>query len=359
MVRSIPFLIFSIIFACLAVSCGDSDPEIDHSNSLTSTSNIISAVRNDFVPDSLSFTEGHQSPSFQEIMAMPENPCAGIGLFICQPILLKLYVGLAQNFLELTQEITSSIGGALGNQPVGASGNFSDSGYDYTFSRPAENELTILVERGGEAVNNIAIDGNSIALNFNLDRASGDNEGRPGALQVNLTYASEDNWEITVFVLNIDECRAEDPRAPESIHVYMKREDNLWTGKATTYHPRWGDQEPDCSADPGAGELGIMTDFVGNQDAAKVEVYFVPIAVTDLNDIKGDSPSYAIDQICNHFPICDTPPDNFPIPYCNPANASTAEWGDDCNSISTDVSEADFSPLLDWVLPANLREMAI
>lgn len=351
------YLLISLLASLLFISsCGsDSDPEISkpQTHALTSASSRVAAVQSSFAPDSLSTSESSYSTLSYKMLSQPENPCEGMDLWDCQPFLLNLYIEFARIFLGLAQEIIDNMGRGIGALEVGSSGNFNDSGFEYHFSRPSQDALTVLILLDGESVNYINIDGDDITLKFNIQNS--DNSNSLDGIQVNLIYNNENDWEVTVYALGINECDPNDPRAPESIYVHMKHEESLWSGKASMYHPRWGEENPECGASLGEGELGILTDFIGDNDAAKVEVYFVPESETSTANVKNGD--YEINQICENFPICETPIEDREIPYCNPSNTMTALWNNNCSSISTDVSESNFGPAANWIMPRELRDM--
>lgn len=317
-------------------------------NATSSVSSNLETISEDFTPASLS--PGTSSTAgLKNQQGQSGDPCAeSDDLYDCQPVLLRLYLDMAEMFVDMTQQIVDEVGGRLGSLGDGTSGVETFEGRTIHYSKSSATDFSILMEDTGP-VAYFDINGTVYTLQMDLDNLE-EADDASGKLEVVVNYEADDSWSIEIFILEMD-CDSSDPRAPERIHIRVARSGALWKGKAMFYNGRWLSRTASCSvAESDEESMNIYTDFVASETAAKASVYMMSRAKDDLADIA----DFGMDQ----FPINfsgggDDNTSDYKNPFCNPASTLDALWDNDCASIDTNVSSADYGPASDWIVPSE------
>ncbi|WP_409478687.1 hypothetical protein [Pseudobdellovibrio sp. HCB154] len=325
----------------------------------------ISAVSSDFTPESLNADLGGSS-----VGAMNGNPCQGTnGLVDCQPNLLKLYLAVSKQQLDMVASIVSGVGAQLGQLEEGASGTVNEDGMILEYSKTDSLNWSITIRNASNS--NIAVyvlvANNSYTLELNFANFPPE-DGAPtqGSYQSIIDYTDADTWSMTSTMLD-SECNPDDVRAPQNIRIAMSKGSGLWKGKAMLYHPRWAEFSPDptCATTPSdANGLNMFSDFVGDNTAAKMNVYMVK-RTRAANAIT----SHPLSDICNEYVgICDgggqigtETPASYPNSVCVEASNGAANWNSDCSAVTggSSVAAASFGPAGDWIAPSSFYNMSI
>lgn len=322
----------------------------------STTSDITSSldtISQDFTPDSLETNSGTSSRLVKN-QEQGGDPCANSqDLYDCQPVLLRLYLDMAQTFVDMTRDVVSELGTALGDIPDGSQGTETVEGETIHYSKESASNFSILME-GAEPIAYFNIADTVYTLQMDLDslEEAGDAGGK---LEIVVDYESENSWSIVIFILGMD-CDSSDPRAPERIHIRVARSSNLWTGKAMFYSGRWLSQTASCSVEESDGNsMSFYTDFVASDIAAKASVYMLSRSKTSLSDIE----NFGMDQFSINFSGQDDDTSAYSNPFCNPASTLDALWNNDCSSIDSSVSSASYGPASDWIVPNTFYQETI
>lgn len=104
--------------------------------------------------------------------------------------------------------------------------------------------------------------------------------------------------------------------------------------------------------------MEFLTEFIGDDEAAKVNVFVTPQTINDSDDINDD---YALSELCDTFPFCSgwSGMEEFTNPYCNRPDNLIALWDNNCSDLSESVANHDFSSDISWVLPTKLQNLSI
>ena len=322
----------------------------------------LTTISNNFAPVSLSY----QSSKDSDRSGDPCDFCSDQSdcLYQCQPVLLRLYVNMAKQFLDMTIEIISQISSHLVAAPIG-SGSVSEGDMTWSYNKTSDTVLSFLGVNGNNPAFYVNINDNEYTIKANLSEM--DDTDETSLIEINVTYTDENNWTVEGMFTGI-ECDDNDVRAPEIFRVKMIKDDDLWKGKAMLYSGRWAAASPTCStASSDAISMNFFTDFVGNDTAAKASVYmmqsdddlgadYVNIGNFDMSDLCTSCPGLGIygGQDCSGWF------DGYPNPFCNESSNIEALWGNTCSSLTAAVSEADYSQTSDWsYTPTEFKNLEI
>jgi hypothetical protein len=347
-----------IALSLTLVHCGTILSSSEEETSTSTTSTVVTnleTVQSDLTPDSLNYTQNSASASVAASKAGDSgNPCAEADdLFDCQPILLQLYMEMAQSVLDSVTSIISAVGTAMGNVEDGGSGTATWGATSVQYSKTTETDYSIILSANSTPIGYVDVNGNIYTVKMDLDNISEENTGgAAGNIQATVTYTDENTWSI-VFLLTGMACSESDVAAPERIQIQVDKASGLWAGKAMLYGPRWFGNGLTCSSEAtDATSMNFYTDFVGNDTAAKASVYMMQRDKNSLDDIS----DYGMDAIGNDFGG-DT--SAYVNPFCNPANTLDALWGNTCSDFDATVSAADYSASTNWVTPYDFYQLAI
>lgn len=363
---NIKILIRVLMISSLIASCTKKkdDDSADTTNFTTDTIAKISTVSSDFAPGSLD-----AGASGSSVETFNSNPCTGTnGLIDCQPNLLKLYLSVSKQQLDMLTTIVSSVGSQLGHLADGASGSTSGDSLNIQYSKTDSDtwSLTLVNASTSQTAAYISVDGGLYTLELNFANMPAEpNTPTQGSYSSVISYTDANTWSITSTMLD-SECQSDDVRAPQNVSIVMSKADGLWKGKAMLYHPRWASFSPDptCSTTPtDAIGLNMYSDFVGDGTVAKMNVYMLK-RTRAANEIT----SHPLSDICTEYPsICSSgnigseTPTSYPNSVCVEASTGDSNWNSSCSSISggAAVSSASFGASSDWVAPSSFYNMSI
>lgn len=330
---------FLPIILFLSLSCGSSSSTPGGSTTTSDAVSDLETVSTGFTPASLE--NGNETRNIA-VKQEGSDPCATADdLFDCQPILLRLYLDMAKDFVDLTKSVIEEVGEGIGDLPDGSSDSIVVEGQTINYSKTSDSLYSILIEEGGEPAAFFDVSGDTYTLKLDLDNLS-DAGGQAGQVDIALTYTDAENWSIVVLVAGM-ECDASDPRAPERIHIRVSRSGAAWTGKAMFYNGRWRADNVSCTTtETDALSMNFYTDFVANDTAARASVYMLSRSATDLSDIE----DFGMDG-------------SYLNPFCNPATTLAAVWDDDCSSLDATLSATAYGSADDWIVPSEFYQMAI
>lgn len=339
----------------MLVACKKKEDSSTASANISSTvvTNLVQ-VSSDFTPDSLASSTASSSSLKQQ-----SNPCAGTSDFaVCQSNLIREYVKLGKDAVDLTTQLVSSVGSALGEVADGSTGTTSDS--KVTWSKTDANNWSALFRgTGGASALYISIVNNTYTLKANGSVLESD----PSSFTVEATinYTDSNTWTVNVFFVNT-ECKVLDPKAPSKVLINLSKENGLWTGKSMIYAPRFEapGQTVTCSTTAGASDVVMYTDFVGNDSSTKASLYMAPGSASTFTS----SPSsFDLKNICSTLSLtCNGAGSNLSSsfssltfnPWCTTGPGVAPTWNNSCSSNST-VSSASYSAASNWIEPATLK----
>lgn len=357
--KKLSMLFSLILFTVMTAACGGGDNSDSSSGNTTTTvvGNNLQSISNNFTPSSLDYSSNSNKPLLTNNTLLHQtsvDPCEGVDLFECQPILLRLYLDMGQMFLDSAREIVSEIGTNLGSIPDGGSGTVTDGDETIYYSKNSSTDFSILMKQSGSSAGYVDVSGSQYTIQLdlaNMPDDDGNGGEQTGKVDINVTYTDDETWSITVFIAGMA-CQANDPRAPERVSIQISRANGLWTGKAMLYNGRWfsgisDTSTPSCGiAESDAMSMNMYTDFVGNDTASRVSVYMMSRTKSGLTDIA----DFGMDSLSTNFGIFfDT--SAYSNPFCNSASNLTALWGNDCSSLDTTVSSASYGASSGWIVP--------
>ena len=384
-VRSLlTFMLISLFMSGLLISCASEEEDVSSGNSnfASSTADNMSAIYNDYVPNSMA-SGSSSSPALLSAsihadgsgaQASDDDVCGDSDLFECQPKLLKLYIQMSREVFLVTRQFLVEMGGHLGDLADGASGvvNTGD-GMTVYYSKTSASEWDVVATTSVGTVFDVSVADNVYTLKMNENNNPDSSDTTEVHVVVNYTDAS--NWSVTTMFLG-EECDPNDPQAPERVKLILAKENDVHTGKAMLYAPRWAhfNPEPTCSSSDNVYySMNLYTDFVGNDTAAKVKVYMMKSDVT--TDMSSTIGNYSMNKLCDSYygnfgwsqancksnfnsyfgydveatlvnPFCTIGPDN-------------ATWGSDCSGTDDTVAGASFGSASDWVTPSAFYQQSI
>lgn len=355
------FLIALLLTAC---SKKEDTASSEGSNFTSEAMAKISAVSGDLAPGSLD-----SGVSGAGVQSMNGGPCAGTnGLIDCQPNLLKLYLAVSKQQLDMVSSVVGQIGAVLGNLEDGASGSSTEEDMIVEYSKTDASNWSLIL-RNAQTSNialYVSVASSVYTLEFNVANMPPE-PGAPtqGVFQAVINYTDANTWSMTSTMLDA-ECSADDVRAPQNVRIAMAKADGLWKGKAMLYHPRWAEFSPDptCATVPSDNNgLNMFSDFVGDHVAAKMNVYMVKRTRSVLDIV-----SHPLSDICNEYAgICSggnigaETPANYPNSVCVEASDGSSNWNSDCSAVTggASVAAASFGPAGDWIAPSSFYNMSI
>ena len=348
--RATAWIFFFIVAVPVSLyGCGSSRGDSDSGGDGT-TSTVegnLDTISDDFTPESL-VVGSSSSSSLVKDNGPGSDPCAeSEDLYDCQPVLVRLYIDMAHDFLDMTNEIIAEVGSHLGSLPDGSSGDGDFEGRTIHYSKTSSSQFSILMEQGSSPSAYFNVNGTVYTLKMNLDNLeeAGDSSGQ---LEIVVQYDSDESWSIVVFLAGMD-CDSNDTRAPERIHIRVAKSGGFWTGKAMFYNGVWQASDPTCSTEA-SNDLAInfYTDFVANDTAARASVYLMPRTKSDLSDIE----DFGMDGFAINFSNNEST-SAYANPFCNPASTLDAVWSDDCTTTDSTVGSASYGAASDWILPSE------
>lgn len=339
---------------CGSISSNNSSSSSSSSTTSTVTSNI-QTVQNDMAPDSLNYTQNAAASVSAAKVGSSGNPCENAAdLFDCQPILLQLYMQIAQGMVGAVRTIIDGVGTAMGTVADGSSGSATWGTTSVQYSKTTSTDYSILVlGTGSTPVGYVDVSSNVYTVKMDLSNID-DDGGNSGQIQATITYTDANTWSIVFFLTGMA-CSESDVAAPERIHIQVAKAGGLWIGKAMLYNPRWYGNGLTCSTTPTDGtSMNFYTDFVGDDTAAKAKVYMMQRNKSSLDDIA----SYGMDSIGSNFGG-GSGVSAYANPFCNPAGTLDALWINDCTSRDAAVGAAAFGASTDWITPYNFYQLSI
>ncbi len=358
--KKIFMLFYTVLLSVMITSCGGGD-NTSGNTTTTAVSNNLQSISSNFLPSSLDYSSGVNKPH-TFLSQNSEDPCVGLDLFACQPILLKLYLNMGQMFLDNAREIISEIGSNIGDIPNGSSGTVTDGNETIGYSKASSTDFSILMKNNGSPAGYVDVNGDQYKIQLNLANMSDDNsngEEETGKLDIEVSYTNDQTWTITIFIAGTS-CQESDARAPERVRIQISRAGELWTGKAMLYNGRWfsgisDSSTPSCGiAESDEKSMNMYTDFVGNNIASKASVYMMSRTKSDLSDIA----NFGMDSLSTNFGISFNT-SAYGNPFCNSTSDLIALWGDDCSSLDATVSSASYGSSSDWIAPNMFYQQII
>lgn len=350
---AIQIIIIFFTVSLMGCSSGTSTGGDSEENTTSNVTNDLDTVSQNFTPNSLESDSNTTSALVK--YAEGEDPCAeSEDLYDCQPVLLRMYLAMAQDFLDMTKDIVEEIGLNLGELPDGSQGIESIEGETIHYSKESSSNFSIILEgtTGPMAYFDIAETVYTLQMDLDNLEEAGDASGK---LEIVVNYESETSWSIDIFILGMD-CDASDPRAPERIYIQVTRSGDFWIGKAMFYNGRWLADTASCEIEESdENSINFYTDFVANEIAARASVYMMSRSKNDLSDIE----NFGMDQFSINFSQQDDNTSDYQNPFCNPASTLDALWNDDCSSIDSSVGSTDYGPSSDWILPSDFYQQTI
>lgn len=342
-------LLVAILAGCSSGSAGGSTG----GNTTSDVADNLGSINQGFTPESLE-SDTDSPTGLMKRAEQGEDPCAeSDDLYDCQPVLLRLYLDMAQSFVDMTKDIIGEVGTGLGEVADGSQGTETLDGRTIHYSKESATFFSLLMEGAGPVAYFDVAD-TVYTLQMDLDNLEEAGEAS-GKLEIVVDYESETSWSIVIFILGMD-CDSSDPRAPERIHIRVSRSENFWTGKAMFYNGRWLAQTASCSTgESDENSMNFYTDFVASDTAAKASVYLLSRTQSDLSDIE----DFGMDQFPLNFSGQQDETSAYQNPFCNPASTLDAVWDDDCSSIDSSVGSADFGPATDWIAPSEFYQETI
>ncbi|GIL18446.1 MAG: hypothetical protein BroJett040_21970 [Oligoflexia bacterium] len=344
----------ALVIGLMSCSKKKDEPATASTNITTTISSNLSTVSAGFAPASLAVSPSVQFSSLRENMEISSGgPCGTASFFDCQAILVRLYLTMAKQFVDMTNQVIAGVGSGLGQLADGASGSAaSGDGYTFHYNKTDANNFAILGIKDSSSQPGIYLNVSSTVYTLKVDTAQMDSNGSTAKVSAVINYTDASTWSIDMMIDN-PTCDANDVEAPSKIKIKLSKASGLWTGKAMMYHPRWANAgTPTCATTPSAStSVALYTDFVGNDSAAKASVYLIPV------DQAGTTySSYGLDNFCNNFgSVCSGGMSgvmtNYPNPFCATSSGST--FNSTCSSVDATVAAASYSAASNWTAPAT------
>jgi hypothetical protein len=341
----------------LTTSVATTTPSATTATTATTVSNL-QTVNNDLAPASLDYSANNASISAPTGKASDSgNPCAAADdLMDCQPILLQLYMELAQEILGSVVTAVNTVGGEMGALADGSAGTETVGGYSVEYSKTTDTDYTILMSLSSTPAIYIDVDGTTYTMTANLAAMSGASSSSTEALSVVVQYTDADTWDVNVFIDGLA-CTADDVRAPDKIKILVNKASGLWSGKAMLYSSLWRVSDSATCADTATDDtsMNFYTDFVGNATAAKANVYMMSRALSSLDAIA----DYELSDYQTNYGAGFGDTSVYPNAFCNPANTLDALWGNTCSALDATVGDAAFSSADNWVIPSVFSTQSV
>lgn len=347
-----------LICSSMFISCAkkeDAAKTTDVVNATTIAANIA-AVQTDMIPESFK----NASKSRFAARSGDNDPCDEVSdeyqgldrLFACQPILLRIYLSIAQQLTGMAAQLAGHLAGFINQVPDGSSNSFTDEDNNqmvFHINKTDALNYALLVENNSHPAMYINItDGNQYDLRFSLAHMP-DAAGETGEVEVKINYQGLSSYDIKFAFVGQD-CDANDVQAPQNIQVAIDKLGAIWVGGAHLYLPRWwgGTTTLTCASTPTSStQVSLVTRFVGNDVAAKAEVALMKNSVTAIND--DTMADYPLNDFFNIFEIpgvacggtCPALTD-FANPFCSLGASNTGEWNNNCSTFDAGVASGNF-----------------
>jgi len=334
----------------------------------TTTTNLSSTVVSNLSTVSAGFSPTSLASSSTSSVVQPQSEvCSDSdGFAVCQSNLIREYLKIGKEMVDLLSTITGSIGTSLGNLPDGASGTSSDGAIQY--SKVSSSVWSVLA-KGASGASQAYFSINESVYTLKLDNSVA--ASNPTALQAEATvnYTDANNWSVDVFFSNTD-CNSADVGQPSKASIKITKANGLWTGKAMLYQPRWEapGQTLTCSTAAGTSEITMFTDFIGNDTSTKAALYLIPATVSDLSGSLPASTigSYDLMDFCANFSSScggsGQPTTGFlaayPNNWCTTGPGAAPNWGNNCTD-NAPVAAAAFGASADWIVPSVLKTKSV
>ncbi len=372
--------VISIFLAGLLFSCSSSEDDDDESSTGSSESTNVSsttvtnmqAVSNGFIPDSMESSSSSSSSAKKINIGLADDdsgdPCEGTDLFGCQSRLVKMYIEMSKDIFDQSISIISDVGSNLGDLGVGASGNTTvEDGTTIHYNVVSATEWDFLAVTSLGTYFDLSINANTYSLKMDAGNSTDSSDSDDmGQLSMVVSYTDDENWSLTSSMVGFT-CNSDDVRAPERIKIVISRVNDVYTGKAMLYSPRWAyfESEPTCSSTVDDDYATSMyTDFVANDTAGKVKVYMMKRTVTDVSTIENYPMSGMCDVFYENFGFssgsnCSSSLSSYgfdmsqyPNPFCT-TGPDQATWDSDCTGVDSTIQATSFSASSEWTAPAT------
>lgn len=353
------FYITALVVGALAISCSKKAEETTASTNIaTGVVNNLAQVSAGFSPDSLATSSSYVGSGDLTVQA---DPCDGVTDFaVCQSNLIREYLRIGKETVDLLGTLAGQIGAALGDLPDGATGTSTDGKISY--SKTSSTNWAILSR--GLSNNSLAyFSVNGSIYSLKMDGNQSEDDPQPQQAEATVTFTDADNWTVDVYFSN-GTCSAVDVGSPSKIHMRISKVNGLWTGKSMLYSPRWEapGETVTCGTAAGTHEVTLYTDFVGNDTSTKAALYILPAGVNSMAGIA----SYDLADFCTNFAsYCGGAGEPtggalaaYPNNWCTTGPGTSPTWGDDCTANAA-VSGASFSNVSNWTTPADLKVKSV
>ena len=353
-----------VICSLLLVSCGEGSTDaqqvsvVDFLSTNNETAANINVIAANLQPESLVIDPGAS-----------DNPCVSSdGVFDCQPALLKLYVDLAKQMVDLIEQVVTDISTDLVNANInpGDSGAVTVTSNGETlliyYSVTSFSNYQILIKNYLDvSISHVTV--NSSNINVVTDLALLTGSQASGILDVKINYTDQSNFDVDVALVDID-CDPVDVHAPQNMLIKIGNSAGVLKGKAMMYLPRWlfSDLNPlTCADEPTvASKATLYTDFVGDVSNTSAAIFIMPTTVSVIADI----PNYPGSSFCTNFPAWCLA--GFGLGDVNPVSSyannfcitnTNATWNMACNSSVTDIATPNYSASSNWISPADFASL--
>ncbi len=341
----------ALAIVIVAISCTKKAEETT-TNIATEVVANLAAISANYAPPSLT----------SSAVMIQSNPCEGVTDFaVCQSNLIREYNKIGKEAVDATSNIVNILEQALGNVPDGNSGTSEDG--KISWSKTSSLVWSVLF-RGASSQAQTYVSINNGVYTIKSDKNVDVTDPTDEQIEIAVTFTSSESWNVDVYFGN-NVCDATDPKGPSKAHLKVGLSNNLWTGKAMIYTPRWeapGATAVTCSTTAGVAEIAMYTDYVGNSTSSKASLYMIPLSAPSLGTIG----NYDLMDFCTNFgSSCDgtgQPTSGilsaYPNPFCSTGPSTAPTWGDSCTSNSA-VNSASYSSSSLWVIPSALKAYSV
>lgn len=352
MTKRFPAIVLTIgaVVAFITVSCNKKAEETPVTNIATEIVANLNSISTNYAPPSLT----------SSAVTVQSNPCEGVTDFaVCQSNLIREYNRIGKEAVDATSTIVNALGQALGNLPDGNSGTSEDG--KVSWNKTSSAVWSVLFRGVGNApVTYVSI--NNGVYSVKHDKNVDETEASDQQIEITVNFTNSETWNVDVYFGN-NVCDTTDPKGPTKAHLKVGLANNLWTGKAMLYTPRWeapGAAAVTCAS--GLSEIAMYTDYVGNSTSSKASLYLIPLSAPNLNTIA----NYDLPDFCTNFvSSCGGggQPTSMGLvtytnPFCSTGPSAAPTWGDSCTS-NTAVSGASYSSASLWVTPSALKTYTV
>ena len=361
------FFISLSYFVFFSAACGkkkddDAIATIGSSSggSSTAVASALTSVSENIAPNSLDSS----STALAE-----DNPCANSdGFFDCQPILLKLYIKISSDIVNMVGQVVTNSKTFIDSKEAGSSGteDITDTSSDIkkiVYNVTSANDFAFILHSDTGAFLHLDYDatGGTSIYNATFDVANSPDaeEGETNKVNISINYTDAKNFSATIKIVDMA-CSDDDVRAPNAIYITVDRADDVVTGKSMLLSERWLTSDgATCSLTPtDATRNFLYTDFSGNDTNSSASIYLIGSSVTSVDSF----PDWEAADFCTNFSEnCSNGygfgDSNLISSYTNPfcATSTDATWGTDC----TDVTTANYGDSSKWLLPSEMTALTV